>query len=94
MSVQLTVRVTGLAEESRSGAGRCEKIEMMYAGTMKAAVLRGKEDLRMERVPMPQAGPGELVVRVDAALTCGTDLKVYPAGISRDDADRGQALRA
>ena len=48
----------------------------MYA-TMKAAVLKGKEDLRIEQVPVPKAGPGELVVRVDAALTCGTDLKVF-----------------
>ena len=51
----------------------------MYA-TMKAAVLRGKEDLRIEQVPAPKAGPGELVVRVDAALTCGTDLKVFRRG--------------
>ncbi len=29
---------------------------------------------------MPQAGPGELVVKVGAALTCGTDLKVYRRG--------------
>ncbi len=29
---------------------------------------------------MPTAGPGELVLRVDAALTCGTDLKVYRRG--------------
>jgi L-iditol 2-dehydrogenase len=47
---------------------------------MTAAVLYGKEDLRMERVAVPQAGPGELVVRVGAALTCGTDLKVYRRG--------------
>ena len=47
---------------------------------MTAAVLYGKEDLRLERVPVPQAGPGELVVRVGAALTCGTDLKVYRRG--------------
>lgn len=47
---------------------------------MKAAVLRGKEDLRVEQVPLPKAGPGELVVRVDAALTCGTDLKVFRRG--------------
>lgn len=51
----------------------------MY-GTMRAAVLRGKEDLRVEQVPLPQAGDGELVVRVDAALTCGTDLKVFRRG--------------
>jgi len=48
--------------------------------TMRAAVLRGKEDLRIEDVPVPIAGPGELVLRVGAALTCGTDLKVYRRG--------------
>jgi L-iditol 2-dehydrogenase len=48
--------------------------------TMRAAVLRGKEDLRVELVTMPVAGPGELVLRVGAALTCGTDLKVYRRG--------------
>ncbi len=47
---------------------------------MTAAVLRGKEDLRIERVAMPVAGPGEVVLRVEAALTCGTDLKVYRRG--------------
>ena len=56
-----------------------EKIEEMIT-EMKAAVLYGKEDLRLERVAVPQAGPGELVVRVGAALTCGTDLKVYRRG--------------
>jgi len=47
---------------------------------MTAAVLYGKEDLRLERVAVPRAGLGELVVRVGAALTCGTDLKVYRRG--------------
>jgi L-iditol 2-dehydrogenase len=47
---------------------------------MRAAVLCGKEDLRVEQVPMAVAGPGELVVRVGAALTCGTDLKVFRRG--------------
>ncbi|HJW19867.1 MAG TPA: alcohol dehydrogenase catalytic domain-containing protein [Candidatus Nitrosotalea sp.] len=47
---------------------------------MTAAVLYGKEDVRIERLPMPVAGAGEIVVRVHAALTCGTDLKVYRRG--------------
>jgi L-iditol 2-dehydrogenase len=65
--------------------GRCieqarnEKIKGMIS-EMTAAVLYGKEDLRLERVAVPQAGSGELVVRVGAALTCGTDLKVYRRG--------------
>jgi L-iditol 2-dehydrogenase len=50
------------------------------AETMLAAVLHGKEDLRMERIALPRAAPGEVVVRVGAALTCGTDLKVYRRG--------------
>jgi L-iditol 2-dehydrogenase len=50
------------------------------AEEMTAAVLYGKEDVRIERLPVPVAGPGEMVVRVHAALTCGTDLKVYRRG--------------
>ena len=50
------------------------------AAHMTAAVLHGREDLRIEQVPMPKAGRGEIVVRVHAALTCGTDLKVYRRG--------------
>ena len=49
-------------------------------GTMNAAVLHGREDVRIEQVPVPEAGPGELVLRVGAALTCGTDLKVFRRG--------------
>ena len=47
---------------------------------MLAAVLYGSEDLRMEQVPIPRIGAGELLMRVGAALTCGTDLKVYRRG--------------
>ncbi|MFP5278068.1 MAG: zinc-dependent alcohol dehydrogenase [Acidobacteriota bacterium] len=47
---------------------------------MQAAVLHGREDVRIEDVPVPSAGPGELVVQVGAALTCGTDLKVFRRG--------------
>lgn len=47
---------------------------------MTAVVLYGKEDLRLERVAVPRPEPGELLVRVGAALTCGTDLKVYRRG--------------
>ena len=47
---------------------------------MTAAVLYGREDVRIERLPIPIAGPGEIIVRVQAALTCGTDLKIYRRG--------------
>ncbi len=52
----------------------------MMTQTMKAAVLYGKEDLRIERLPIPEPAEGEVIVRVRAALTCGTDLKVYRRG--------------
>jgi len=54
--------------------------EMKVPSQMLAAVLYGKEDLRIERIPVPTPGPGEILVRVAAALTCGTDLKVYRRG--------------
>ncbi len=47
---------------------------------MDAVVLHGAEDLRLERLPIPVPGAGEVVLQVEAALTCGTDLKVYRRG--------------
>jgi L-iditol 2-dehydrogenase len=47
---------------------------------MIAAVLYGKEDLRVERVAIPTIGPGDILVRVRTALTCGTDVKVFRRG--------------
>jgi L-iditol 2-dehydrogenase len=49
-------------------------------GQMTAAVLYGREDVRVEQVPIPLIGPGEVLVRVGVALTCGTDLKVWRRG--------------
>ncbi len=49
-------------------------------GKMTAAVLYGKEDVKIERVPIPHVENGELLVKVQVALTCGTDLKVYQRG--------------
>lgn len=48
--------------------------------TMLAVVLHGREDLRVEHVPVPVPSAGELILRVEAALTCGTDLKVFRRG--------------
>jgi len=52
----------------------------MAKDTMQAAVLYGPEDVRMEERPIPKAGAGEVVVKVKAALTCGTDAKVFLRG--------------
>src|SRR5271154_6077338 len=47
---------------------------------MKAAVLYGKEDLQIESVAVPSIADGDVLVRVQAALTCGTDVKVFRRG--------------
>jgi L-iditol 2-dehydrogenase len=47
---------------------------------MMAAVLYGKESLQIESVGIPQIGRGDVLVRVKAALTCGTDVKVFRRG--------------
>jgi L-iditol 2-dehydrogenase len=47
---------------------------------MMAAVLYGKENVRVEEVDIPPIGPDEVLVKVQVALTCGTDVKVYRQG--------------
>lgn len=49
-------------------------------GTMLAAVLYGKEHVEIEPVEVPPIGVGDILVRVRAALTCGTDVKVFRRG--------------
>jgi len=48
--------------------------------TMQAAVYRGVNDVRLETVPVPTIGPGEMLVRVHSCGVCGTDLKKISTG--------------
>jgi L-iditol 2-dehydrogenase len=48
--------------------------------TMRAAVYRGINDVRLETVPVPAIGPGELLVRIATCGVCGTDLKKIHLG--------------
>ena len=47
---------------------------------MRAVIYHGPRDIRLEDLPMPAPGPGEVVVKLGAALTCGTDFKAYRQG--------------
>jgi L-iditol 2-dehydrogenase len=47
---------------------------------MLAAMIYGVKDLRVEQVPKPSVGHGEVLVKVKAATTCGTDLKIFQRG--------------
>src|ERR687888_2763311 len=44
--------------------------------TMRAAVLFGPRQFRIVDKPVPQPGPGEVLVKVAMCGTCGTDLKI------------------
>lgn len=48
--------------------------------TMQAAVYRGVNDIRLETVPVPKIGPGEMLIRVHSCGVCGTDLKKISTG--------------
>jgi len=47
---------------------------------MKAAMLYGVKDLRIEEVDMPKVDAGEVLVKIKVATTCGTDLKIFQRG--------------
>lgn len=47
---------------------------------MKAAILHGRENIQIEEIAPPPLQPGQVRLRIEAALTCGTDLKVFKRG--------------
>lgn len=52
----------------------------MSSQKMNAAMLYGVKDLRIQETEIPRIGDGEVLVKVKAATTCGTDLKIYQRG--------------
>ncbi len=47
---------------------------------MRAALLYGKEDLRVEDLPVPEIGAEEVLLEVRAAAICGTDIRMFRNG--------------
>src|SRR5579872_3098814 len=64
----------------RGGVCRTDGVCGRGTSMMQAGFLVAPGHVEVRRVPVPEAGPGELVVRVRAALTDGTDLKAYRRG--------------
>jgi L-iditol 2-dehydrogenase len=56
------------------------RIQMEIPAAMRAVVYRGVNDLRLETVPVPTIGPGELLVKIATCGICGTDLKKIATG--------------
>jgi len=56
------------------------KVELKIPATMRAVVYRGINDMRVETVPVPTVGTGELLVKIATCGVCGTDLKKIHTG--------------
>src|SRR6059036_456735 len=57
-----------------------EERRQAIPSTMQAAVYRGVNDVRLETVPVPEIGSGEILVKVQTCGICGTDLKKIATG--------------
>ena len=56
------------------------RVEEKIPSTMRAVVYRGINDMRLETVPVPSIGPGELRIKIATCGICGTDLKKIHMG--------------
>ena len=63
-----------------AGQYSVETLQDSIPATMQAAVYRGVDDVRLETVPVPKIGAGEMLVRVHSCGVCGTDLKKISTG--------------
>jgi L-iditol 2-dehydrogenase len=63
-----------------AGQFAIERSTQSIPATMLAAVYRGVNDVRLETVPVPKIGSGELLLRVHTCGVCGTDLKKIATG--------------
>jgi len=63
-----------------AGPYAVESHSLTIPATMQAAFYRGVNDVRLETVPFPNIGLGEMLVRVHSCGVCGTDLKKISTG--------------
>jgi L-iditol 2-dehydrogenase len=79
------IKVKTQGEDAKVKMGIAGQIEIedrsqSIPATMLAAIYRGVNDVRLETVPVPKIGAGELLVRVHTCGVCGTDLKKIASG--------------
>jgi (R,R)-butanediol dehydrogenase/meso-butanediol dehydrogenase/diacetyl reductase len=78
----MSAAAAGRPEETVGGAraGHRREARGSNGGGMRAAVYHGRGDVRVETVPVPEPGHGELLLRVLAAGICGTDAGEWAHG--------------
>ncbi len=76
----MTQTSTGTIDKDKTLEHEGRGIPSRIPATMRAAVYRGMNDVRLEEVPVPEIGRGEILVRVHTCGICGTDLKKIATG--------------
>jgi threonine dehydrogenase-like Zn-dependent dehydrogenase len=71
--IEATIETT---TQEPAALGEAARLPRTVKKTMKANVFHGVNDIRVEEVPRPVAGPGEAVIRVTLTTICGTDLHI------------------
>src|SRR5450755_3631534 len=75
----MAIRTSTLSVE-RSAENERRDLHSNIPSKMTAAVYHGLNDVRLEEVPVPEIGAGEILVRVHTCGICGTDLKKIASG--------------
>src|SRR5580658_2243023 len=76
----MTQTSTGTIDKDKTREREGRGIPSRIPATMRAAVYRGINDVRLEEVPVPEIRRGEILVRVHTCGICGTDLKKIATG--------------
>jgi len=81
VSMNEVTRENGMASPTSISESRPKfQADAKIPTTMRAVVYRGINDMRLETVPVPQIGPGELLIKIATCGICGTDLKKIHMG--------------
>jgi L-iditol 2-dehydrogenase len=64
-----------------TAVGKAGEKKFAIPSAMKAWVLEGPEQLKLVQKPVPEPGPAEVLVRIDACAICGTDIEIISHGV-------------
>ncbi len=64
-----------------TAVGKAGDKKFAIPSTMKAWVLEGPGQLKLVEKPVPEPGPADVLVRIDACAICGTDIEIIAHGV-------------